>query len=183
MPAAEAIGAGWAERPDPGDNDEGDADPNAPSTQQRDVDELMDGLVPIGCPDAAVAIKLPRPQYALERTYAGPDDAPGVALVLQFADANAPKGFLDAFTDQMKACPAAEADPDGPVTLQFSDVSRTADRLSAIRRERGADADPNSYLVIVVREGSRVGLALLGAVPASRASAIGADLMKSLRAS
>lgn len=181
MPPPQAIGAGWTERPDPGDDDQGSADPNAPSTQRRDVGELMDGLVPIGCPDAAVAIKLPRPQYALERTYAGPDDAPGVALVLEFADATGPTGFLDAFAEQVRACPATSSNPDGPVTLQFTKLTRTPERVSAVRRERGADADPNPYLVVVVRAGTRVGLEFLGGVPSSKAPAIGAALIRAIR--
>jgi hypothetical protein len=180
MPPSEAIGSGWAERADPGSDDEGETDPDAPSTQQRDVDELMDGLVPIGCPDAAVNIALPRPQYALERTYAGPQDEPGVAVVLQFGDAKAATGFLDALERQVRACPPARRSANDPVSLQFTDVARSAAQLSAVRQERGADADPNRYLLIAVRDRDRVGLMFLASVPATRASAIGADFLKAM---
>jgi hypothetical protein len=180
MPPSQAIGSGWAERADPGSDDEGETDPDAPSTQQRDVDELMDGLVPIGCPDAAVNIELPRPQYALERTYAGPEDEPGVALVLQFGDAKGSHGFLSALERQVRACPPAKRSPNDPVSLQFTDIARSAAQLSAVRQEQGEDADPNRYLLIAVRDGDRVGLMFLASVPATRATAIGADFLKAI---
>jgi hypothetical protein len=180
MPASEAIGSGWTERADPGSDDEGEVDPAAPSTQQRDVDELMDGLVPIGCPDAAVSIELPRPQYALERTYAGPDGEPGVALVLQFADGKGSGGFLDALEQQVRGCPPAKRGADDPVSLQFTSVARSAAQLSAVRQEQGEDADPNRYLLVAVSDGGRVGLMFLSGVPASRATALGVGLRKSI---
>lgn len=181
MPPASALGTGWTERADPGSDDEGETDPNAPSTQKRDVGELMDGLVPIGCPDAAVNVELPRPEYALERTYAGPDGAPGVALVLQFADTAGSSTFIDAMERQLRACPAGKADPDGPIVLQFSTVARSPEQVSAIRQEKGVDADPNKYLLIAVRDGGRVGLVYLGGTPAAKAKTIGPDLIKAIR--
>jgi hypothetical protein len=181
MPASEAIGSGWTERADPGSDDEGEVDPDAPSTQQRDVDELMDGLVPIGCPDAAVKIALPRPEFALERTYAGPEGEPGVALVLQFGDAKGPTGFLSALERQVRACPPAQRGADDPVSLQFTAIARSSDQLSAVRQEQGADADPNRYLLIAVRAGDRVGLMYLSGVAPAKAKAIGADLVASIR--
>ncbi|HUR75225.1 MAG TPA: hypothetical protein VMZ00_13185, partial [Sporichthya sp.] len=180
MPAAEVLGAGWTERADPGSADEGQTDPQAPSTMSRDVDELMDGLVPIGCPDAAVNIALPRPQFALERTFAGPAQQPGVALVLQYGDAAGPARFLDSLERQIRACPAAGSDPNGPLTLGFRGLARTPERVSALRQEQGVDADPNKYLVIAVRNGDRVGLVYLSGIPTSKAAAIGAHLIKSI---
>lgn len=181
MPPADALGEGWTERADPGSDDEGETDPNAPSTQQRDVGELMDGLVPIGCPEAAISVALPRPQHALERTYAGPAGQPGVALVLEYGDTAGPTGFLDALDRQMKACPAAGSDPNGPIALGFRAVARTAEQVSGVRQEQGVDADPNKYLVIAVRDAKRVGLVFLSGIPATKASAIGADLIKAIR--
>lgn len=181
MPPAGALGAGWTERADPGSDDEGETDPNAPSTQQRDVGDLMDGLVPIGCPEAAVNIALPRPQYALERTYAGPAGQPGVALVLEYDDTAGPTGFLAALDRQMKACPATGSDPNGPIALGFRALARTSEQVSGVRQEQGVDADPNKYLVIAVRNGNRVGLVFLSGIPATKASAIGADLIKAIR--
>jgi hypothetical protein len=183
MPPADALGQGWTERADPGADDEGEPDPDAPSTLSRDVDELMDGLVPIGCPEAAVNIALPRPQFALERTYAGPSGQPGVALVLQYGDTAGSSGFLDALERQMRACPAAGGDPDGPVSLGFRGLARTPDQVSALRQEQGVDADPNRYLVICVRDGKRVGLVFLSGIPTAKAAAIGADLIKAIRRS
>jgi hypothetical protein len=183
MPAATALGPGWKERADPGAGHQEETDADAPSTQRRDVAELMEGLVPIGCPEAAVNVALPRPQHALERTYAGPAGQPGVALVLQFADSSAPAGFLDAFERQMRACPPGGTDPNGPVTLGYRAVDRAPDRVSGLRQERGFDADPNRYLVIAVRDGNRVGVVYLSGVPAVKAPAIGADLIEAIRRS
>jgi hypothetical protein len=181
MPDAEVLGNGWTERADPGAGHDDETDPNAPSTQQRDVDELMDGLVPIGCPDAAIDIALPRPAYALERTYAGPAGQPGVALVLQFAEAAGPNEFLDALESQIKACPAAGADTDGPVTLGFRGLVRSPEQITALRQEQGVDADPNKYLVVAVRDGNRVGLVFLSGAPVTKGKTIGADLIRSIR--
>lgn len=183
MPAADALGDGWRERADPGAGHQEETDPGAPSTQRRDVAELMEGLVPIGCPEAAVNVELPRPQHALERTYAGPAGQPGVAVVLQFGDAAAPAGFLDAFERQMRGCPAGGGDPDGPLSLGYRAIDRAPERVSGLRQERGFDADPNRYLVIAVRADNRVGLVYLSGVPASKAAAIGTDLIASIRRS
>ena len=181
MPAASALGSGWKERADPGAGHQEETDPDAPSTQRRDVTELMEGLVPIGCPEAAVDVALPRPQHALERTYAGPAGQPGVALVLQFGDSTSPAGFLDAFERQMRACPPGGTGPNDPVTLGFRSVDRAPERVSALRQEQGYDADPNRYLVIAVRHGNRVGLVYLSGVAAAKAPAIGADLIEAIR--
>lgn len=183
MLVADVIGDGWTERADPGAGHQDETDPNAPSTQQRDVDELMDGLVPIGCPEAAVNIELPRPRYALERTYAGPSGQPGVALVLQFDDETSPDAFLEAFARQMRACPAGPVDPDGPTTLQYRSVERTSELAYGVRQERGTDADPNRYLVIAVGTDNRVGLVYLAGVPVDKAVTLGANLLNSIRRS
>ena len=181
MPDAEVIGDGWTERADPGAGHEDETDPNAPSTQARDVDELMDALVPIGCPEDAVLIDLPRPRYALERTYAGPSGQPGVAVILQFDDETSPNAFLEAFERQMRACPARRVNPDGPVSVQYSSIERTSEQAYGIRQERGTDADPNRYLVIAVRADNRVGLVYLSGVPVSKAVTLGANLIRSIR--
>ncbi|GAA0630189.1 hypothetical protein GCM10009547_37420 [Sporichthya brevicatena] len=189
LPDPAVLGDGWTERADPGDghgdghsDGRGDTAGDGPSTQQRDVDELMDGLAPIGCPDRAVAITLPRPRYALERTYAGPAGQPGVALVLEFADSAGPRTFLDRFERQMRACPAGAADPDGPIVLGYRSVDRAPERVSGLRQETGFEADPNRYLVVAVRDGKRVGLVYLSGVPAAKAAAIGPDLIRAIRA-
>jgi hypothetical protein len=130
-----------------------------------------------------VNIDLPRPQFALERTYGGPDGEPGVALVLQFGDAKGPNSFLSALERQVRACPPAKRGPDDPVSLQFSNVARSAEQLSAVRQEQGADADPNRYLLIAVRDGNRVGLMFLSGVAASKAAGIGAGLIRSIHQS
>ncbi len=186
MPEPAALGEGWTERADPGDghgDGHGDVAADAPSTQQRDVAELMDGLTPIGCPERAVAISLPRPRYALERTYAGPAGQPGVALVLEFGDSAGPRTFLDRFERQMRACPAGAADPDGPIVLGYRSIDRAPERVSGLRQETGFEADPNRYLVVAVRDGKRVGLVYLSGVPAARAAVIGPDLIRAIRAS
>ncbi len=181
MPTAEVIGDGWTERADPGAGHEEETDPNAPSTQARDVDELMDGLVPIGCPEAAVNIALPRPQYALERTYAGPSGQPGVALILQFDDKSSPDAFLRAFDRQMRACPAGPVDPEGPLAVQYRSVERTSELTYGVRQEVGTEADPNRYLVIAVRADNRVGLVYLSGVPVAKAVTLGTNLINSIR--
>jgi hypothetical protein len=141
----------------------------------------MDGLTPIGCPEKAVNVTLPRPEFALERTYAGPAGQPGVALVLEFGDSAGPGRFLDRFEQQMRACPAGNGDAEGPLTLGYRSVDRAPDRVSGVRQEQGFDADPNRYLVVAVRDGKRVGLVYLSGVPAGQAAAIGADLIGAIR--
>ncbi len=183
MPDPQVLGDGWTERADPGAGHDEETDPGAPSTQQRDVAELMDGLVPIGCPEAAVDIALPRPEYALERTYAGPSGQPGVALILQFGDASRPEAFLAGFARQMRACPPRPTGADDPISLGFRSVERTAEVVYGLRQERGADADPHRYLVIVARDRdtNRVGVLYLSGEPASRALTLGTNLIRAIR--
>lgn len=58
---------------------------------------------------------------------------------------------------------------DDPLALGFQRLSMPAHTVAALRRETGADPDPNRYLVVAVGAGDRVGLAYLGgAKPAGR---------------
>lgn len=81
----------------------------------------------------------------------------------------------------MRTCPPTTGDPGGPVSLGYRAVDRAPERVSGLRQERGFDADPNRYLVIAVRAGNRVGLVYLSGVSATKAAAIGADLIVSIR--
>lgn len=179
LPAASTLGKEWKAYAEPGGG-ESAVIGNGSSAQQRDVAEVMEGLTPIGCPESAVDIALPRPDHALEGTYRGPQDRPGVSLVLQFQDAATAAGFLAKFGDQIDACPAP-ANPldDDPLSLGFTRVS-APDGLAAMRSEYGIDADPNRYLVIGVHRSSRIGLLYVSGAKGATADRLATGLAASI---
>lgn len=166
LPIASVLGKRWKTYVEPGGFG---VVGNGSYSQARDIDDLMAGLRPLGCPAAAMAVGLPRPEYALEGSYRDNHESPGVSLVLEFGkDADA-KAFLDAFGRQFDACPPAGRDADGPFTLDFQTLAMRGGRLAAIRQEHGVGADPNRYLVVIAAEGKRVGIVYVGAgVPSDR---------------
>lgn len=168
LPEGGEFGASWKPYVQPGGGESGVVG-NGSSTQRREVGEVMEGLTPIGCPEPAVDIALPRPQHALEGSYRGAGDAPGVSLVLQFADPARAGTFLTRLGRQVDACPEQKvADPDIP-RLAFDRLPMPGGRVAALRQAYGIDADPARYLLVAVRTGTRVVLVYLaGARPADR---------------
>lgn len=180
LPAAATLGKEWKAYAEPGGG-ESAVIGNGSSAQQRDVAEVMEGLTPIGCPEQAVDIRLPRPDHALEGTYRGPADRPGVSLVLQFSDEATAGGFLTKFGEQLDACPApANPAEDDPLGLGFTRVSAPAAALAAVRSEYGIDADPNRYLVVGVHRGARIGLLYVSGAKPAAADRIAAGLAASI---
>jgi hypothetical protein len=168
LPRGEDLGEDWTAYAHPGGGESG-VIANGSSAQRREVGGVMDGLRPIGCPERAVAITLPRPAHALEGSYRGPRDAPGVSLVLQFGDRATAERFLTRLGRQVDACPDVPVDdPDVP-RLAYERLPMSGDRVAALRRAAGYDADPNPYLLVAVRSGDRVALVYLAnAKPADR---------------
>lgn len=146
--------------------------------RQRVGKEVVAGLTPIGCPARAVNVRLPVPRWALEGTYRGPRRAPGVVLVLVFADPRVATRFLGRLTEQVQACPAPSRTPGpaGPGVLTFTPLASQPGTLTAWRQEFGAGIDPYRYLLVAVRVGRRVALGYLAGADSTDSSRIAAAL-------
>jgi len=169
LPGGAVLGPGWSTHADAGGGESGVIG-NGTWAQQRQVAEVMDGLTPIGCPVEAVNIRPPRPRWALEGSYRGPGQAPGVGLVLEFADSRTAGLFLDRLGAQIRACSRrGRPDSDGPPVLSFDPLPSRSGTLSALRQEYGVEADPHRYLLVAAHQGRRVAMVYLaGADPAGR---------------
>ena len=84
VPRPADLGRGWEQFVDPGDVAEGYTG-NGAWVRERGAAEVVQAVVPLGCVGMTSAPVLPVPKHALEATYRGPGDAPGVALVLDYA--------------------------------------------------------------------------------------------------
>jgi hypothetical protein len=170
LPDRVVLGPGWSTYAEPGGGESGVIG-NGSWAQQRPVAEVMDGLTPIGCPVEAVNIRLSRPRLALEGSYRGPGQAPGVGLVLEFADSRTAAQFLDRLGAQIQACAYRQGTPDsdGPLVLTFDPLPSRGSTLSALRQEYGVEADPYRYLLVAAHQGRRIGMVYLaGGKPEDR---------------
>lgn len=182
VPRAPDLGRGWARFVDPGDVAEGYTG-NGAWVRARGAAEVVQAVVPLGCAGLDSPPDLPVPEHALEATYRGPGDAPGVALVLDYASQRQASRFLAGMATIASTCraPAGNVGADDPLTVVVDPVRITAATVLDRRRELGAGASEWLWSEVVVREGSRVGLLILASPPSGRQPDLGA-LAKRLRA-
>jgi len=168
VPQAPDLGRGWSRYVDPGDVAEGYAG-NGSWVRARGASEVVQGIVPLGCADLSSPPALPVPRHALEATYRGAGDAPGVALVLEYGDAKQAARFLAGMATIARGCPqpARKADPDDPLTVAVDPVRVDATTVLDRRRESGVGASDWVWSEVVVRAGSRVGLLILATSPSA----------------
>ncbi len=136
----------------PGKPTEGEFNPNGSWVRATDAAVASYQALPM----CGTERETPRAAYALAGSYAGPGDAPGNGLVLQFADARSAQAWYAAFVDRMAACPA----DNGPVTvtdLNRGDGSFTARRNIAYARTTWSETGRV--------KGDRVLLIALGGTP------------------
>ena len=124
----------------------------------RDPRYAAQDVITIGCADVT-RDDYPDPVAALEGNYSGRSGAPGVGLVLQFADADAAGRYWSRYRAQVRAC----EELDEPVR---TDVLLDADGLVDRRRYPDGDwtevsrqAGARITLVILNDEGRRLSLA------------------------
>jgi len=166
VPQAPDLGAGWTRYVDPGDVAEGYTG-NGSWVRARGAAEVVQSVVPLGCTGLTSVPRLPVPRHALEATYRGPRDAPGVALVLEYRDRGEAAAFVAGMARIARSCPEPEGGvrPDDPFTVVIEPL-RVSDRVVLDRRrEHGAGAGEWLWSEAVVREGDRVGLLILASPP------------------
>ena len=168
FPQAPDLGRGWTRYVDPGDVAEGYTG-NGSWVRARGAAEVVQAVVPLGCVGLTSPPQLPVPKHALEATYRGPRDAPGVALVLEYASAQKASRFLSGIAGIARACrqPATEVGPDDPLTAVVTPVRIDASSVLDRRREYGVGASEWLWSEMVVQEGSRVWLLILASPPSS----------------
>lgn len=168
VPQAPDLGRGWTRYVDPGDVAEGYTG-NGSWVRARGAGEVVQAIVPLGCIGLTVPPTLPVPEHALEATYRGPGDAPGVALALDFANQRQASTFLTGMAQIARACtrPAAQVGPDDPLTVVVEPVRLDATTVLDRRREFGVGASEWLWSEMVVQQGSRVGLLILASPPSA----------------
>jgi len=166
VPQAPDLGAGWTRYVDPGDVAEGYAG-NGSWVRARDVSEVVQSVVPLGCTGLTSVPRLPVPEHALEATYRGPRDAPGVALVLEYRNRAQAAAFVAGMARIARSCPepAGGVRAGDPLTVVVEPVRVTDRVVLDRRREHGAGAGEWLWSEAVVHEGDRVGLLILASPP------------------
>jgi hypothetical protein len=168
VPQPADLGRGWEPFVDPGDVAEGYAG-NGAWVRERGAAEVVQAVVPLGCVGMTSAPVLPVPKHALEGTYRGPGDAPGVALVLDYGSQSKAAAFLSGMGTIARACyaPSKAVGKDDPLTVVVDPVRLGARTVLDRRREYGVGASPWLWSEMVVQYGSRVGLLILATAPSA----------------
>lgn len=136
----------------PGKPTEGEFNPNGTWVRATDAAVASYQALPM----CGTERETPRATYALAASYAGPGDAPGNGLVLQFGKPEDAQAWYAAFVDRMAACPPVNA----PVTV--TDVSRGDGSFTARRNISDARA---TWSETGRAKGDRVLLIALGGTP------------------
>lgn len=183
VPAPLDLGAGWRPFADPGEPEEGYLG-NGSWVRARGVDEVVAGIVPLGCVGLDSPPRLPVPAHALEATYRGRADAPAVALVLDYRTVGSAAAMLTGLATIARSCPAPaeRVRRHDPLTVVVRPERIAATTVLDRRREYGVDASPWTWSEAVVRRGTRVGLLIVASDPAGPAPDL-ADLAARLRSS
>jgi len=101
LPAPGDLGRGWDYRVDHGNPEDGYVGSGQPATA-REPESVLAAITPLGCRPG----QLPRPEFALEVTYAK-GKLPGVGLVLRFGDDQMAGQFFAEHSRVLKRCVAS----------------------------------------------------------------------------
>lgn len=153
LPQPADLGSGWKGYDDPGGAEAG-FEGNGSWVRERDAADVVAGLRPVGCAKAMPSRTLPRPRFALEGTYHGPDEGWGVTLGLQMESADDAKATLAGLRAYLQSCGDSDSD-----SLRIT-VTRTADDLLVDRR-RDPELPNRVSTEVIAAAGSRVGLLLV----------------------
>ena len=161
VPSPDTFGVGWATYVDPGAAADGYVG-NGAFVRERDGEELVASLIPLGCADVATNPILPRPQHALEATYRHENGAAAVVVVLAYTEEAAARSLMGALGAVVSACPPGgeASDPATPYQLSIDVIRSDPDQLRDVRRETGHGASTAQWVEVAVREQTRVALAL-----------------------
>lgn len=168
VPSPADLGRGWGKFVDPGDVAEGYTG-NGAWVRERGAAEVVQAVVPLGCVGMSSAPVLPAPKHALEATYRGPGDAPGVALVLDYANSAKASAFVAGMAKIARACyaPRAPVGKNDPLTVVVEPIRIGTRTVLDRRREYGVGSSPWLWSEMVVQHGSRVGLLIIATAPSS----------------
>jgi hypothetical protein len=162
LPAATVLGPGWAAVPLAGDAEEGVVGNGTP-WQERDPDDVLGLLVPLGCRQRSA---LPRPDAVLEATYArAGDGVPAVGLRLRLPDEARADALVAALAADVRACGAQAADPatgTGPPVARVADVGAG---FTSLRVDPVADDPAQRWTEVVVGVGSDVVVVAVNLAP------------------
>ena len=142
---------------------------NGAWVRERGAGEVVQAVVPLGCVGMSSAPVLPVPKHALEATYRGPGDAPGVALVLDYGSKAKASALVAGMADIARACyaPSKKVGENDPLTVVVEPVRLGSRTVLDRRREYGVGASPWLWSEMVVQHGARVGLLILATAPSS----------------
>ncbi|MBE1612307.1 hypothetical protein [Actinopolymorpha pittospori] len=161
LPAATRIGPTFTPHAEPDSAEDGSRSNGAP-VRQRDPGEVASSIVPLGCPGSESVAALPVPVNALEETYRTREQRSAVALVLDYGSDAAATALVERLAAMLAYC--TRPTPTDPLTTPrlVATVSRPDKRtLFDSRYEVGPGASPSRWDETVVRDGSRVGLAIV----------------------
>lgn len=164
------LGPGWQPYNDPGQAEEGYVG-NGSWVRARGVDDVIAGIVPLGCLELTSPPRLPVPAHALEATYRGAGGAPAVALALDYKSSASAAAMLAGMGRIAGSCPApaARVGKGDPLTVVVHPKRVDASTVLDRRREYGVDASEWMWSEAVVRSGRRVGLLIVASDPSGAA--------------
>lgn len=160
LPSASSIGPGFRAHAEDADGD-AQADPNGAGIDARAPQDVVDGLVPLGCPGVEAG-RLPLPAHAWQQTYRSADGRSAVALVLDYPSTAKATELVSTLGSMLAMCvaPSSLRGLSTPRTVATL-AARTSDLVQDSRREVGPDAAPQTWDESIVRTANRVGMVVV----------------------
>ena len=146
------VPAGWRTVAREGGDEDGYVG-NGTWVHARDARYAAQATITIGCADVT-RDDYPDPRLALEGSYQSRSGAPGVGLVLQFADAAAAERYWARYLEQVRACRTVSE----PVRTELVPLEQPADGEALLDRRTYPDGE---WTEVGVRRGDRVTLVIL----------------------
>jgi hypothetical protein len=162
LPAPAVIGPLWQPLVLTDDSEEGIVGNGTPF-QQRDPDDVLPLLVPLGCEQRSA---LPRPDAVLEASYVHEgDDIPAVALRLRLGDAARAQQLVAALASDLRACQAQPADPVTGAGPPVAGVDEVGEGFTSVRVDPIEDDPAQRFTEVVLPVGGDVVVVAVNLAP------------------
>lgn len=160
LPSAASVGAGFRAHAEDADGD-AQADANGAGVDRRTPQDVVDGLVPLGCPGVEAGV-LPLPAHAWQQTYRSADGRTAVALVLDYPDSAKATELVLQLGTMLAKCVAPASVRTVPTARTVATLAtRSTDLVQDTRREVGPDAAAQTWDESIVRTANRVGMVVV----------------------
>jgi hypothetical protein len=160
LPSAASIGAGFRAHAEDADGD-ARTDANGAGVDERTPQDVVDGLVPLGCPGVEAGT-LPLPANAWQQTFRSTDGRMAVALVLDYPSSAKATELVSTLGTMLATCVAPTSVRDLTTARTVATLAtRSTELIQDTRHEVGPEATTQTWDESIVRTANRVGMVVV----------------------